>query len=398
MNSEYKVILDLGNSDTRVYVRFFSKKKNRVVSKRIELSNRFYSMPLGTVVPTSYKPEHTSVIQIDGEYVGFYANGELVLREYEKISTRPTSNTSKSSFNSALSFALAVVKAVRIIAEENGVQPQDVRGNCHVVALLPPIYCNKTEIEKLEAEFRKIKTVTDMYTSEGTQLTIPVNISSVVVFPEGFAAYIGCMYDKELEIRKGYEKYETEPVLIMDVGAGTTDIMVVAGTEIIDSTKETIRTGGNNVKSKLSRMIRTKYNYGSILDSQLEKAMITGLIADGTQDIDVSDLVMMAKTEVANGLVNSVNDFLEGTDYPLRAIRGLLPAGGGTLGGNNDNITSLASVIVNLIKDFSPNIDIIELPDKLDDNNKVILEDGKPVKMSPRELNIEGALILSEAE
>ena len=407
MDIRAKLILDLGNSETRCVVKFKNEKTGKKTRKRFNLSNRFYLAADGMVVPENYTTENTSVIKIEGDYTGTYINGEMVLKEYEKICTKPTAARPKYSLTSVCSFALAIVKATKLIAKAHNLQTSDVNVEWNIVTLLPPRTCKPFDINLMCEELRKLEHVTDIYTENRKPSTLNVNIKSVKVYPECFAGYVGCMYDYNAEVRKGYEKYVEDTTLCTDIGAGTSDIVVVADAVVLDNTRESFDIGGNTVRAKLKKLVRDKYNYSRVLDSQLEDSMRIGTIKDGQNVIDVTEEVMKAKCEVAQAFVNDVEDYMEGVDFSLRSIGSLLVLGGGTLGGNKEKIRPISEYIVEFLKEFAHEIELVPLPTMIleegesyfdNDGKEITAEKKIEIEISPRELNIIGAEILSDLE
>lgn len=389
MSRKGKVTVDLGNSQTRAHVELETPKGD-VIEEDFFLSNKFYKFEKeGINISQAYKPETSSIFSIAGDYVGAYANGEYVEKEWEKQAFRPSGKKSKASITSALSFTLAVIKGIDLMIAKYGMDSSDIDYAWDVVALMPPAQCTEKNIEAFEDELRKVKSITNHFTSNRKPYKLPININSVKVYPEGFSAYVGCMYTRDVDIRKGYEKYiEGSTILVVDIGAGTTDILIVVDGEVIENSKETFKFGGLNVRSRVKRLIREEYDYDNIADSDLEIAISTGKLKDGSKYHDVSEMVMIAKREVAKALVGEIQEYLNGIDYPLRRVDGALVVGGGTLGGEEgSNIEPISKAIMENLRDYSPNMGDVELP---------TLADG--TQMSPRLINFEGAIVLANIE
>lgn len=398
MSKKGKITVDLGNSETRVNIEIETPKGD-TVTEDIFLSNKFYKYETNSVdVPSAYNPENSSIIKISGGYTGAYANGDIVEKEYPKSCIKPTAKKTKASLTSALSFALSVTKAIDLIAKKYDVDFNDIDYAWDVLALMPPAQCTERNIKAFEEELEKIQSVTNCFNSYGGNgstipVKIPVKVNKVTVLPEGFAAYVGCMYNRDVEIRKGYESYiEGTTTLVIDIGAGTTDILIIVDGEVIDNSKETFDYGGLNVRAKVKRFIKDEYGYNDILDSDLEEVVSTGKLKDGSKYIDVSELVMLAKKEVSKSLVGEIQDYLNDIEYPLRKIEGALVVGGGTLGGiEGSNIEPLSVSVMENLRTYSPNMGEVELPIITDKN-------GNSVKMSPRVVNFEGACVLAKAQ
>lgn len=389
MSKKGKVVVDLGNSETRAHLEMETPKGD-IVSEDFFLSNKFYRFEKeGIDVSKAYKPETSSIYAISGEISGAFANGDYVEKECERQAFRPTGKQNKASLTSALSFSLAIMKGIDLMIAKYGLEPSNIDYEWEVVALMPPAQCTEKIIKDFEEELRKVKVITNYFTVNREPYKIPVNINSVKVFPEGFAAYVGCMYTRDVEIRKGYESYiEDSVLLIVDIGAGTTDILIVVDGEVIENSKETFKYGGLNVRSRVKRLIKDEYDYDNIADSDLEAVISTGKLKDGSVYHDVSEMVMIAKREVAKALVGEIQEYLNGIDYPLRRIGGALVVGGGTLGGaEGSNIEPISRAIMDNLREYSPNMGDVRLP---------IMEDGK--EMSPRLVNFEGAIVLANID
>lgn len=391
--SEYgKITVDLGNSETRVNIDFKSKDGVSVY-KNLFLSNKFYEFDTNSInIPSTYKPDTTSVFKITGEYSGVYANGDIVEKEYSSLALKPTAKLTKASFISALSFSLCVMKAVDVITEKVKLDLNDIDIEWDVVALMPPEQCTGENIDAFKEELRKINCVTNYFNKQGTNFKIPIKIKDVTVHPEGFSAFVGCIYTPEISIREGYGKYLERTILVLDIGAGTTDLIMIVNGEVVDGSKATISYGGLNVRAKAKKLIKAKYHYDNISDSELEVAISTGKLKDGSVYRDVSEYVMHAKREVSKALVAEIQDYLQSIDFSLRSVEDALIVGGGTLGGESGSgIEPMSKAIMENLKVFSPNIGEIELP-------TIVNENGKPEQLSARLVNFEGACVLSKAE
>lgn len=381
MNIVADLIIDFGNSETRAYL----KKPNSNNFIKLNLSNRFYPLVAGQVIPANYKCNKTFVFSIgDGEYKGNYSNGEFVIKEYETSAIKPTALDKKYSKNSALTFALVCLHAMRILRPMYSDVDLSVEWN--VTCLMPPASVDDGSKELLLTELRKVSIVNDLYNEFNRPVSVPTKINSFEVFPEGFAAYVACMYNRSLEIRRGYEKFAEGIVLVLDIGAGTTDIMVIDNSEVIDNTKDTFDIGGNNVRAKLKKQIKNNYGHSKINDSELELAMSTGEISDGNSTINIVKEIMDCKRGLAQEIVEETQSYLEGISYNLRRINGLLVVGGGALGGDIKEIEPISRFVVEYIKQYAPNVLALDIPNDPD------------VKLTERDLNIEGALILSLLE
>jgi actin-like ATPase involved in cell morphogenesis len=216
-----------------------------------------------------------------------------------------------------------------------------------------------------------------------------ITIKTVKVFPEGMCAYFGVLFKKNGIIRPEY-KYLTdsnESTVIFDIGAGTTDIVMVKGSQVVQSSRFTKEVGGNNVHRLVQRSLR---NRGiSLPDEAVRDGVNTGSVRSGSRTIDISEDIASAKSAVSNQLVDAVQEFFESSMISIRTIANILVCGGGAEISENERIEPIANYIVNYMSKLSPDIKLIELPYE-------VTADGDRERMSPRLLNIMGAGILAE--
>src|SRR5690606_14945706 len=103
-----------------------------------------------------------------------------------------------------------------------------------------------------------------------------VHISKVQVFSEGVMAYMAVLIKKSTKSVRANKKFMlTSNVLVIDIGAGTTDIVVIKNNAPVEASKQTIKYGGNNIKSRLRQKVNKEYDV-SLTDSYYESAVITG--------------------------------------------------------------------------------------------------------------------------
>ena len=78
------------------------------------------------------------------------------------------------------------------------------------------------------------------------QFTKKINIKSIIVLPEGATAYIGSIYcavNNEMQVVPQNEQFTEGDVLVIDIGAGTTDLVLIRDTELVVDSKETFKKG-----------------------------------------------------------------------------------------------------------------------------------------------------------
>lgn len=387
-----KLIVDLGNSSTRVRVVYGKSAKGVPRIRKTDLSNRFHN--LGPAEETgelrrllendSYTGENSSIFRMNGEY---YCNGKVCASEYNGGSIRPSASGLRKYQDMACK--LALVNAFRFGFEA----VQDITGcdldmldiSWELVLQLPPEDLDGDGPKKLADMARSITSVDFIL----PKMSLMVNIGKVKIFSEGMCALVAVVLETPEKPRKEYEylRDSDEITMVLDIGAGTSDMSLAQGIKIITSSRYTANIGGNNVTERVDDLLRRKGI--RLSDKIISNGAVSGFVKIGGHMEDISKDVATARSEVSQNLVNEVNKFLERNSYSLQSINNLLICGGGAVDSEIEGVQSLAEYIVKYIKQISKYINVIELPYTAD-------EDGIKKKISPRDLNIIGATILAE--
>lgn len=395
------LVVDLGNSSTKGMVLFGKDSQTgKFRERRFDLSNQFAMVSSDYEVPSDYSDTTSTVLSIDAEVngkpvKGTYCNGEVQQKEKPTGILRPTATRKKYELDTtALSFELAFLyacKAIMNMSRVNDFSQLDITWK--VVTLLPPGDVDDGK-DKIEAIIRSIKKINTSYPVCDTN----INIERVVVLPEGYCAYIGVVYDKGHIFRPDYKFLNEETVIIFDVGAGTTDCMLVKNGKLVQTSKHTVNKGGNNVFQIVKRELELQ---GLALeDADIQNGIIKGFVKDGAKQIPIADIVNKAKSEVASIIIEDFTGYLERTDIKVRSIGYVLVCGGGSMNDSDcTEIRPLSEGLVNNFKELSPNASLVDIPthvvSKPDED-----EDGAYKKVeeqiSPRDLNLIGASILAE--
>lgn len=393
------LVVDLGNSSTKGRVLFGKDAKTGNYRVRsFDLSNVFAKIDSNYEVSSDYSDLTSTILRVDTtvgglEVKGDFCNGELQQRESPKSIIRPSAVDKKWNLDSsALSFRLALLhayKAVMDISRVTDFRQVDVSWN--VVTLLPPGDVD-TGREPITEMIKSITHIESVY----PEASIDIRINKVMVYPEGFCAYAGVVFGAGSVYRAETKFLTEESVLVLDIGAGTTDICVIRNGKLVQSSKYTIQTGGNNVYQQVRRQVMKQ---GMWLDeADIQRGVVTGVVRDGAKQVSIIDTVNQAKETVSQTLVAEVQDFLELTDTKLRSIGYILICGGGAMSESDvPEIHPLSERVFESIRKLSPNCGLVQIPthvvtkEQPDGDIKRVEE-----QISPRELNIVGASILAE--
>lgn len=376
------IVIDMGNSETRVLVQSGIGRSGLIKQQLTTVSNIFSQISPEYEVPENYTEEDTVVFKTsDGE---FYANGLLVEREFSMSALRPTALDPKpTSKVTMLTIQRAFLEGYRLLGSMYRCSPKSLDVNWNVTFLLPPNDI-ETGAKTLYERIKELKEINFTLPNFSTEL----KINSVKAYPEGFAAYIGTVMRRGRIISDTHKHLLSSKTLVVDIGAGTTDFFVIEGMETINSTRLTLPYGGNNIIARVKQALLSKNI--QLPNKEIEKGVIEGKIKDGRNVINLAKSLSIFKTEVANTLIDGLTSYLEGNGYPVRSIENLLVVGGGSLASQVEGVESLSTYLVNRLKDFAPNIELVTFQENLD-------EDGnQEVETNPRLLNVLGAGVLAE--
>ena len=400
VQGEAILVLDLGNSSTKVTVMFGKDAQTGKYRERtLDLSNVFAPIEEDYQVSSDYNDDTSTILKVNAELngvkiVGNYCNGELQAKERAMATIKPSAFKRKWDLDATvLSIRLAFLNAYKAIMNMQRVSDYtqiDVKWK--VVTLLPPgdIDVGKEEMERL---IKDVKVVDSVF----PEMHFDIEVTKVAVLPEGYCAYAAVVYDKGQTFREGFGYLRDETVMIFDVGAGTTDCMVIKGNTLVQSSKHTENQGGINVFNLVRQSLRLD---GIDIDTDdLQTGIIKGKIRDGAKDISIVPYVNKAKNEVATKIVSDFQDYLSTTDIKMRSVGFVITCGGGSVSDSEcPEIEPLSAKIIEVVKQLTPNAEIVKLPkvskrvtDEETGESRVVEE-----VMSARLLNLIGASILAE--
>lgn len=214
---------------------------------------------------------------------------------------------------------------------------------------------------------------------------VEFTITEVNLEAESSLAVMSYLFNTKLAYRPENRKYagENKILLSMDIGASTTDLVIVKGGVFMENTGKTIKVGGNLVRDKLADKLTSRFDDEPVSKQLAEDALIEGRVKRGSLTLDASKEVNESKQEVADIIINEMTNYFIEKGYPISAIDAIVVSGGG----------SIASQYVNkdgeIVPASKPMSEIIS--DKL-----TKLSPGTVVEShgsNPRTANIEGLYI-----
>ena len=398
------LIVDLGNSSSKCRVLFGRDPKTKLYKyKQFELPNVFAPIAKDYAISTDYNPQTSLVLNIDtsidkpeslaGVVTGYYCVGDLQVREFPYVGMKPTATQHKWELpTSPLSLRYAFFQAARSILIMNRLTDfSQLDITWKVIVLLPPgdLAIGQKHIIDMVTSITEVRT-------EFPTATLPVKVEKCVVLPEGYCAYVGTVYAEGQVFRKDYKYLIEETVLVYDIGAGTTDCLVIKDNKLVQNSKFTITQGGNNVFQAVKVALRTRDI--SLADESIEQGIKRGYVKNGAKKESIVEDINNARQNIAIKINNDFQGYLEGTDLKIKDISYVIVCGGGALSNTeNEEIMPLSKKIIDNLKTLSPNVELVELPMQVVSRE---LEDGGFEKIeeriNPRELNLIGASILAE--
>lgn len=405
------LVVDLGNSSTEIRVVLpDASAESGYVRLSKEIRNRYTKAneSLGFHHPNN--EDNSWRFRLKGTHDGFmeseqgvYDGGQIVTREYTDTIIRPTALDPKyQSTPALLALNASFMWAFRLVSMYKKIDLADLEISWSLVeVLLPPASMgNESDtnsgIAKMTRMVKSIDSIDFIKPNINKEIKLERS-NSVVVAAEGHVGCLGIMFDPNgVGVkRKGYEYLFSQNNLILDIGAGTTDVLQIIDSEPIASSRKTFIRGGNNIMLTLNdNMVRA--GLPSKKDQALQNALITGKIKNGADVVSVVEHLEAAKATVATGLVNDLTQFFEATGIDISEIQNLVVIGGGAkpvLNEAGEVISKpISNFLVERIKQFAPNIQLVPLP-----KEQVSQLGGGTavVEVDPRKLNVTGAVTLA---
>lgn len=393
------LVVDLGNSSTKGKVLFGKDSQTgKFRERKFDIPNVFAPIDENYIVSNDYDDTTSTILRVDtslnGRLIkGDFCNGDLQAKEKPLCTIKPSASDKKYNLDSTvLSYRLAFLFAYKAIMNMQRISDfSQLDITWSVVTLLPP-----GDLDEGKAPLTELIQNIDRLQAVFPEVDLPIKINKTVVLPEGYCAYAGVVYDIGHQFRPDYKFLTEETVLVIDIGAGTSDILLIKNNKLVQNSKYTITQGGNNVYQLVRRKLRMQGL--DIDDAAIKQGIITGEIKDGAKKVSIVNIVNSAKLEVAQKIVSEVQDFFELTDIKVRSIGYVLICGGGSMKDSDvPEIAPMSDKIIESFKVLSPSSELVKIPNHIVSKE---LEDGDIVKVeemiSPRELNLLGASILAE--
>lgn len=203
----------------------------------------------------------------------------------------------------------------------------ELTDDIHMYIAVPPI-----EVHEAFNEFSKelvgSYTVTFPKYMGGT--VVKLQIVDVAVFEESFMAATSFFFEMNGTPKANSKKYLSGNVLSLDIGASTTDLAIIKGGRYLDKSGQTYKIGGNIARDNLIDGIRGRYEMDLPL-ADADKTMVEGRVQQGNTYEDVSDLVNIAKADLAKQLTAYMQTYFKRVNIPIQTINAIMVSGGGSM-------------------------------------------------------------------
>lgn len=389
------LVIDLGNSETRVITIFGKTFEGKPRQKISILPNKFGELSDAKLLNNpDYNESNSKVFAVGVEgsdKKSYFCSGLMCDREKGTVAIRPSSSIKK--YDSAISMytiRLAFLEAYKHISEitKTSIEFLDIEWNVSV--LLPPSDLD-LGADKMRQNILDLKNI---------EFLMPVfkrhlNIRQVKVFPEGFCAFIGEVFEYSAKIRSGYETVLKSSTLIIDIGAGTTDLCIIKDVKLVDGSRYSEETGGNQIFQKINMSLRRTLGKNLPEDS-LRIASVKGEVQIGSRVISIINEVEIAKKDVATKLSSAIRNYIESSDYSIYDIENILICGGGAEECKVEGMKSLGDYLKDDLKVWMNYSHFLDIPTEVVRTVVDNVEKSETVRISPRLLNVRGAAVLSE--
>lgn len=385
------LIIDLGNSETRVMTIFGTTQSGAPRQRLSILSNKFgelSSKDARLLNNPDYDETNSKVMILeDGS---MFCSGSMCDREKGTLAIRPSASLKKyDSEISMYSVRLAFLQGFNHIADMLNCRISDIDVNWTVTVLLPP--------SDLELGADKMRN--RIMELGGIRFAIPqfdsaLRIDNVRVMPEGFCAFIGVAFENARKLREGYETILSQSTLVIDIGAGTSDLCIIKEAKLVDGSRHSEEIGGNQVFQKLNNDLRKALGL-NIPEEELRRGAISGEIKIGAIVKDVTEELTIARKDVATRISSAIRNYIESSDFSALSIENILICGGGAELGVK-GVKPLGEYLQDDLREWMKYSKFLENPTV----NKIIEKDGidykKTETISPRLLNVIGAGVLAQ--
>ena len=200
----------------------------------------------------------------------------------------------------------------------------------------------------------------------GQNCEVNFHIDNVECFPESSAAIMSFLINLDGTPNSNYQKYGNKRIMSVDIGASTTDIVIMESGAILEKTGKTYKVGGNVVAEKVKDQLMALFP--DVRESDAFDAVAEGRVHVGGSDYRVvGNLVDGAKRDVARQIAGEMDRYFSDIGMSMRDIDAIIVSGGGSMssryiGPNNEiKVTSapMSDFLTEVLTEKYPAIEVV---------------------------------------
>ena len=321
-----------------------------------------------------------TINKIEGESTYFPVRALIgtLAERYKPANLRPSMNSNKSRQR---------VNYVSIItAVAAGILNTNIEPDVAVIIDFPPLEANKMTADYIRKELIgkfKVKFNTSAFNKE-----VVFNISDARIVSESEQASVSFFFNRNGAPRVETAKYNRGYVLSCDIGASTSDFVLIKDRRFQERTGQTYKIGGNVIKEIIKNKVRALYG-SELTDEDAEVVITEGRLPYGSKYKDMSKELIDAKKEFAEMLAQNIDSYFGTVGVPLMSIKAIFVSGGGSMkssyfdiDNNTEVVTSepVSTYLTEVLRNICDGIDVVGYPDE-----------------NPRMANIIGTMLSTKA-
>ena len=315
----YFVAEDIGASSTRI-LGTTNKEVRTLRNNMVFIEDESKEIDL---VPTKMLTDYALDVTIkrDEESKFFPMRvlvGDLADR-YSKSQVTPNGVVNKTS--QRVNYASAILGVAVSLLNENLDEVHDVT----LYIALPPNEA-KNQKETAKREFSGSYQVT----FNKLDKKVKFNVTEVEVYEESYLAMVSFIYHTDSRPKPLSAKYKDGYLLSIDIGASTTDLVIVQNLVYKERSGRTFKTGGNVVRDSLNSLILDTFGF-ELPNEEADRAVIEGRIRLGNTWKDISGLVANAKRAYADSIINQITNYFTNNGIAMPLMRAFCVSGGGSM-------------------------------------------------------------------
>jgi hypothetical protein len=394
--TQVKLMIDLGNSETRAVAQIV--EKGIVTHTRgYLLDNHFVVENLATkdtyspyIQSEDFNKLDSNVLEVSLQIGANKVDklvmwGDLATANLPKKLRTPVSPLAKA--DNLLNYVVMINLMDKVLDWVNMVYPSSTKQDLSkevvfdLAVLVPPAQAVSA---RTVFEQNLVRTFTYKNLYDGTEFQLHVN--SVKVLPEGYSSFYSVFLSYgDLNPRPHYEDLASRNVLIIDFGEGTTDLIGVSSQRLLDGLKHTIKIGGSTILSKVRASVNKRLGL-DIPIASFKDVLNTCEVRYGSTVYKVRDDVEQAIYSVASDIAQEVFTYLRGAEVEVSSFDRLLLVGGGVV--PNGSTVTISEALLSELQLELPTLDLVDLQYLKEDEIE-----GIPFDLtSPRYLNILGLM------